>query len=57
MCNCCDHPLEHAILQAINAWENAVPPLKSSTVFANLRTDLDNWRRDALPSQEPAESL
>lgn len=42
-CECCDHPLQHAIREFLNTYENAVPPLKVSVVVGDLRDALDQW--------------
>ena len=44
-CDCCDHPLEHAITRALNVAEN----LGAKQALAELREDLETWRegRDA----------
>lgn len=44
MCDCCDHPLEHIIWEAIETYRNAVPPLKVKSVFDNMEIQLENWK-------------
>ena len=39
MCECCDHPLQHAIRQAINAR----PYLSARMILDNLESDLQMW--------------
>ena len=45
-CECCDHPLQHAIRMALEAYREAVPPLTVATVMANLKFDLEQWEAD-----------
>lgn len=44
MCDCCDHPLEHIIREAVATYENAVPPLKVKNVFENMVNQLEDWK-------------
>lgn len=48
MCDCCDHPLAHAIRSALDMAENAVPPCSYQTVLANLRANLQHWELDQI---------
>lgn len=41
MCECCEHPLEHAVSRALDAAENGVP---TREVLTELRGDLEAWR-------------
>lgn len=43
MCDCCDHPLQHAIAHAISALENGV---SRSTVISWLEADVEQWQED-----------
>lgn len=43
-CECCDHPLEHAIREVLDIFEHAVPPLKPRTVLEALRERLYEWK-------------
>lgn len=42
MCDCCDHPLEHAITQALAVAEN----VSASMAIQNLRYDYEEWKDD-----------
>lgn len=45
-CECCDHPLQHAIRKALATYDNAVPPLKAKAVFDTLSDDLTVWETE-----------
>lgn len=38
-CECCDHPLQHAIRKALNVGEN----LSAKQALEELRDDLHTW--------------
>lgn len=42
-CECCDHPLQHAIREAIDAYENGYPRLPLRVIIENLRARLQDW--------------
>lgn len=42
-CECCDHPLQHVIRQALDTAENAVPPLSPRVVTNILSDGLAEW--------------
>ena len=44
MCDCHDHPLEHAIWQALEAFENGRPRVSVGAIVGQLRLDLAEWR-------------
>jgi hypothetical protein len=46
-CECCDHPLQHAIRGFLNVWENAVPPISPRIAVSDLRDALDQWEDNA----------
>jgi hypothetical protein len=41
-CECCDHPLQHAISRALNV----APYLGAHQALAELRHDLQEWEDD-----------
>ena len=42
-CECCDHPLQHAIRNALATYDNAVPPLRVGAVMQQLEDALTAW--------------
>ncbi len=42
-CDCCDHPLEHAISRALNQTDNGVP---ARQVLTELWATLEEWREE-----------
>jgi len=42
-CECCDHPLQHAIRRALNAAENGVT---ARVALDCLADDLEQWEED-----------
>lgn len=42
-CECCDHPLEHAIARALNAHVNNVAPV---LIWRELRETLLEWKAE-----------
>lgn len=56
-CECCDHPLEHAIKDALNYYQNAVPPLTPGVVFSNLEDALEQWQEATREAQKTIREL
>lgn len=44
---CCDHPLQHAIREFLDTFDNAVPPLSARAVVNDLRDALTQWEDEA----------
>ena len=45
-CECCDHPLEHAIAYAIARYEAPIPPPTLKTLVHGLRQALEDWKAE-----------
>lgn len=43
-CDCHDHPLEHAIWQALDAFDNGRPRVSVGAIVGQLRQDLRDWQ-------------
>jgi len=45
-CECCDHPLQHAIWAVINRYEAPIPPPTHAETIEALRDALQEWEDD-----------
>lgn len=43
-CECCDHPLEHAIREVIARYNAPIPPPTHRETIIMLQDALDEWR-------------
>ena len=42
-CECCDHPLQHAIREVVARYEAPIPPPSLGSVIRNLRAALADF--------------
>jgi hypothetical protein len=42
-CECCDHPLQHVIKEALNTFDNAFPLMGAYAIIGNIRDGLTQW--------------
>jgi len=43
MCDCCDHPLQHAIRSVVARYEAPIPPPTARQIIDDLKDRLQLW--------------
>lgn len=54
-CECCDHPLEHAIAEVIARYNAPIPPPTHRETIAFLQAALDEFRGDDVGPPSPVQ--